>query len=186
MRALNWLSIAAALLINAFVPLALSAPLEPSPSVQIGKETLVGAWRLVRIDFSGPNGPLTDPVFGPNPTGIIIYDPSGWMNVQIVTANRPTIARPATRTSGVDTPEDARLKASALDTYYAYFGTWEYDSAKSTIYHHLKASLLPYETGLDYPREVKFDGKHLSLIVHAQQMGEARTRSLVWERVPSN
>ena len=59
----------------------------------------------------------------------------------------------------------ARHKASALDTYCAYFGAWEYDPEKSTIYHHLQAFLLPYETGMDYLRKVKFDGKHLSLIV---------------------
>jgi hypothetical protein len=137
----------------------------------------------VGIDYSGPNGSLLDPVFGPNPQGLIIYDSSGWMSVQIVTANRPAIARPASRTSGVETADDAKLAAQAFDTYYAYFGGWEFDADKSVITHHLKASLLPYETGIEYRREVTFDGVHLKLIARSQETGEERHRTLVWSRV---
>jgi hypothetical protein len=162
-------------------PVALPAS---AASLRIDRQGILGLWRLVRIDYSGPNGPLKDPVFGPNPSGTIIYDSSGWMSVQIVTGNRPRLGNPATRLSGLNTLEEAQLKAAALDSYYAYFGTWTYDSGKSTISHHLVASLLPDETGLDYQREVQFDGRHLSLIVHRQSEGEARTRTLVWERLP--
>jgi hypothetical protein len=150
---------------------------------RLTKEAIIGAWHLVRIDYSGPNGVLVDPVFGPNPQGIIIYDRSGWMSVQIVTANRPAIARPVTRTSGLVTADDAKLAAAAFNTYYAYFGSWEFDPVNSTITHHLKASLLPYETGQEYRREVTFDGEHLKLMVRSQQMGEVRLRTLVWARV---
>ena len=69
-------------------------------------------------------------MFGPNSRGIIIYDRSGWMSVQIFTANRPRMIEPATRTSGPFSPEEAKIKAAAIDTYYAYFGTWESDAAK--------------------------------------------------------
>jgi hypothetical protein len=147
------------------------------------KESIVGAWRLIRIDYAGPNGPLPDPVFGPNPQGIIIYDSSGWMSVQIVTANRPTMTGPATRTSGEVSTDDAKLAAQAFNTYYAYFGSWEFDAATSVITHHLKASLLPYETGVEYRREVTFDGINLKLIVQSQQGNETRQRTLVWTRV---
>jgi hypothetical protein len=123
-------------------------------------------------------------VFGPNPSGIIIYDSSGWMSAQIVTANRPKLGNPATRLLSPNTPEGDQLKAAALDSYYAYFGTWTYEPAKAIVTHHLVASLLPDETGLDYQREVRFDGRRLTLIVHTQMDGEARTRTLVWERPP--
>jgi Lipocalin-like domain len=163
--------------------LARSATPEHVAAAKLTKETIIGAWRLVGIDYSGPNGSLVDPFFGPNPQGIIIYDRSGWMSVQIVTANRPAIARPASRTSGVVTADDAKLAAQAFDTYYAYFGSWEFDAVNSVITHHLKASLLPYETGVEYRREVTFDGLHLKLIVRSQQNGEMRLRTLVWARV---
>ena len=156
---------------------------EQPAAAKLNREAIVGAWRLVGIDYSGPKGSLVDPVFGPNPQGMIIYDSSGWMSVQIVTANRPTIARPASRTSGVLTADEAKLAAQAFDTYYAYFGSWEFDAATSVITHHLKASLLPYETGVEYRREVTFDGAHLKLIVRSQQNSETRQRTLVWTRV---
>jgi hypothetical protein len=156
---------------------------ERSVAAKPTKQTIVGAWRLVSIDYSGPNGALADPVFGPNPQGIIIYDQSGWMSVQIVTANRPVIRRPAMRTSDVLTADDAKLAAAAFDTYYAYFGTWDYDADTSVMTHHLKSSLLPYETGLDFRREVAFDGAHLTLIARSQEKGEARQRRLVWRKI---
>jgi hypothetical protein len=156
----------------------------PSPKAaqKLTKQAIVGVWRLVSIDYSGRNGALADPVFGPNPQGIIIYEQSGWMSVQIVTANRPVMISPATRTSGVVTAEDAKLAARAFDTYYAYFGTWDYNADTAVITHHLKSSLLPYETGLDYRREVMFDGVHLTLIARFQERGEERQRTLVWTR----
>jgi len=162
---------------------AQSAQPSPTAAQKLTKQAIVGAWRLVSIDYSGPNGALADPVFGPNPQGIIIYEQSGWMSVQIVTANRPVMTRPATRTSGVVTADDAKLAAGAFDTYYAYFGTWDYNADTSVITHHLKSSLLPYETGLDYRREVTFDGVHLKLIGRSQERGEERQRTLVWTRV---
>jgi hypothetical protein len=165
------------------VSFARSETLEHVAATKLARGTIIGAWRLVGIDFSGPNGPLMDPVFGPNPQGIIIYDSSGWMSVQIVTANRPTIARPASRTSGVPSSDEAMLASQAFNTYYAYFGSWEFDPVESVITHHLKASLLPYETGSDYRREVTFDGIHLNLIARSQQNGETRQRTLVWTRV---
>jgi hypothetical protein len=162
---------------------AQSAQPSPTAAQKLTKQAIVGAWRLISIEYSGPNGALADPVFGPNPQGIIIYEQSGWMSVQIVTANRPVMTRPATRTSGVVTSDDAKLAAGAFDTYYAYFGTWDYNADTSVITHHLKSSLLPYETGLDYRREVTFDGVHLKLIARSQEGGEERQRTLVWTRV---
>jgi hypothetical protein len=163
--------------------MAQSAPPERAVAAKLTKQVIIGAWRLVGIYYSGPNGALADPVFGPDPQGIIIYDQSGWMSVQIVTANRPAIGKPATRTSRVVTPDDAKLAAVAFDTYYAYFGTWDYNADTSVITHHLNSSLLPYETGLEYRREVTFDGVHLKLIARSQETGEERHRTLVWTRV---
>jgi Lipocalin-like domain len=162
---------------------AQSAPPSPAVTQKLSRQAIVGAWRLVSIDYTGPNGPLADPVFGSDPQGIIIYDQSGWMSAQIVSANRPVMNRPETRTSGVVTVDDAKLAAAAFDTYYAYFGTWDYNSDTSVITHHLKSSLLPYETGQDYRREVKFDGALLKLIARSQERGEEHRRTVVWTRI---
>jgi hypothetical protein len=164
------------------VSLAQSQSPEHGAAGKLTAESIIGAWRLVGIDYSGPDGALVDPVFGPNPQGIIIYDRSGWMSVQVVTSNRPTMARPVTRTSGVVTADEAKLAAAAFNTYYAYFGSWEFDAASSAITHHLKASLLPYETGVDYRRSVSINGGRLELTVSNQVNGETRLRTLTWER----
>jgi Lipocalin-like domain len=183
MRALKAAIVSLVLITGFSAALAQSAPPERAAAAKPTKQVIIGAWRLVGIDYAGPNGSLTDPVFGPNPQGVIIYDQSGWMSVQIVTANRPAMARPATRTSRVVAPEDAKLAAAAFDTYYAYFGTWDYNAETSIITHHLNSSLLPYETGLEYRREVTFDGEYLKLIARSQERGEERVRTLVWTRV---
>jgi hypothetical protein len=165
------------------VALAQPAPPERAAAANLTKRAIIGVWRLAGIDYSGPNGALADPVFGPNRQGILIYDQSGWMSVQIVTANRPVIAKPAARTARVATPDDAKLAAVAFDTYYAYFGTWDFNADTSVITHHINSSLLPYETGLEYGQEAVLDGVQLKLIARSQDMGEERHRTLVWTRI---
>jgi hypothetical protein len=157
---------------------------EQAATPKLTKDAIIGAWRLVDIEYSGPNGSLVDPVFGANSQGLIIYDPSGWMSVQIFSADRPAMPRPATRTSGPAVPEANAAKAAAFDSYYAYFGTWDYDAGTSIITHHLKSSLLPHETGVDYRRSVSIHGGRLDLTVSNQVNGENRQRTLTWERVP--
>jgi hypothetical protein len=178
-----WSALISCALANGFVvQKAYSA--SPDHTAGATRQQLVGAWHLVSIEYSGPAGPLPDPVFGPDPHGFIIYDRSGWMSVQIFTANRPTMTRPATRTSGVVSPENAQLNSQAFDTYYAYFGTWEYDATTATVTHHLKSSLLPYETGQDYKRQVDLQGAQLRLTALMGEGDEAPRRILTWERVP--
>lgn len=182
MRHLITVLISCGLAVSIWLEGAHSALPSPPPGEKPTRQEIVGAWHLVSIDYSGPNGALADPVFGPNPQGIIIYEQSGWMSVQIVTANRPVMTRQLTRTSGVLTAEDAMVAAAAFNTYYAYFGTWDYDADTSVITHHLSSSLLPYEIGLEYRREATFDGVRLKLIARSQVGGEERQRTLVWTR----
>ena len=148
----------------------------------IDRDGIVGVWQLVRIDFIRDGKPAKDPNFAANPTGEIIYDRSGWMGVQIVTAPRPVLTEKP-RTSGVNSAADAQAKAAAMDSYYAYYGRWTFDAATSVVHHRLNASLLPYETGTEKIRDAKFDGQYLSLIVHAPKR-ENWTRTLVWKRQP--
>ena len=162
---------------------AQSARPERAAVAKLTREAIVGAWSLSGVDYSGPNGALADPIFGPNPQGLVIYEQSGWMSVQIVTANRPVMARPTARASRVATPDEAKLAAAAFDTYYAYFGTWDYNADTSVITHHINSSLLPYESGMEYRREVVLDGARLKLIARSEDMGEERHRTLVWTRI---
>ena len=40
----------------------------------VTREGLIGVWRLVRIDYSGPHGSTVDPFYQAGSTGLLIYD----------------------------------------------------------------------------------------------------------------
>jgi hypothetical protein len=168
--------------------ICLCVPLcQAAPSGRIGvplrtKQQLIGAWRLVGIDYSDRSGPIVDPFYQAGSTGIIIYDASGWMSVHIAAPHRKAWEVPSSRLPS-DAAQDAQLKAAAFDGYYAYFGTWEFYRGKSVVTHHLKSSLIPAETGLDYAQKVTLEGGRLVFTVHSGAQGQETTRTKVWERV---
>jgi hypothetical protein len=144
---------------------------------------LLGAWRLVAIEYSGPGGGTEDPYYQAGSSGILIYDPSGWMSVHITAPNRRSWVAPAVRVPPAR-EENATLKAEAFDTYYAYYGTWDYDAAASTVTHHVKSSVIPAEAGSDYTQTVSLEGARLIFTVQSGT-GDARTvRKKVWQRIP--
>jgi hypothetical protein len=80
--------------------------------------------------------------------------------------------------------EDTALKAEAFDTYYSYYGTWDYDAATSVVTHHVKSSIIPAETGLDYVQTVTLEGGRLIFTVRSGSPGTETVRKKVWERLP--
>ena len=130
-----------------------------------------------------PDGPMTDPFYNADPTGILIYQASGWMSVQIVGQPRPAMQAEASRPPRTETVEDARRKAAVLDTYYAYFGTWDYDAAASTVTHHIKSSLIPGESGMSYAQTVALQGGNLILTSRREVAGVATVQRKVWRRI---
>jgi hypothetical protein len=143
---------------------------------------LVGAWRLEAIEYRGPNGETLDPFYQAGSSGIIIYDPSGWMSVQIVAPNRRGVEAPPLRVPR-DAGGDAALKAEAFDTYYSYYGTWDFDIATSVVTHHVKSSLITAESGLSYAQTVLLDGGRLIFTVRSGAPGRETLRRKIWERV---
>src|SRR5271168_353215 len=83
--------------------IGLCVPLHPAASADRGdpahlaRQDLIGAWRLLRIEYSGPHGPIVDPFYQSDSTGIIIYDSSGWMSMYIVAPHRQAWEVPASR-----------------------------------------------------------------------------------------
>jgi len=127
---------------------------------------------------------MIDPFYNADSTGMLVYDPSGWMSVQIVGRHRPAMEAAASRPTH-DTAGDAQLKAAVLDTYYAYFGTWDYDEATSTVTHHVKSSLIPGETGVSYSQTVTLDGGRLVFTTRREVAGVAAVQKKVWQRILS-
>jgi hypothetical protein len=170
-------------LICVCAPLCRAAPLDPGGPPHLTAQQLVGAWRLTSIDYSGPRGSTVDPFYQAESSGVLIYEPSGWMSVQILAPHRQAWGVPESRLPSIATPQDARLKVAAFDTYYAYFGTWDFDAATSVVTHHVVSALIPAETEVNYAQSVTLERGHLILTVRGGGKGEETVRRKIWERL---
>jgi hypothetical protein len=148
------------------------------------RSELIGAWRLVSVETIRPNGEVIYPFYGRHPEGLIVYDASGWMSVQIVSDPKPSVPIADSREAFL--AASSADKAAAVDGYYAYCGTWTLDASTSTVTHHIKQSLYPAERGEDGVRRVTVSGDRLTLTAKTHEMGEDHQRKLVWKRVPAN
>lgn len=146
------------------------------------REKFVGAWRLVSIETIRPNGEVIYPFYGKHPEGLIMYDNSGWMSVQIVSDPAAKVPSRSSREEVMAAP--AAEKSSAFDNYYSYCGTWSLDTSQQKVIHHIRQSLIPGEVGEDYVRHYVLDGDRLTLTAKTHEMGEDHQRKLVWQRLP--
>ncbi|HEY1470470.1 MAG TPA: lipocalin-like domain-containing protein [Candidatus Acidoferrum sp.] len=154
---------------------------ERDPRTTSAEEALVGAWRLVSVETFRSSGEVIYPFYGKHPEGLLIYDRSGWMSVQIVSDPKPLVPKVDSREVFLaSTPAE---KAAAADGYYAYFGTWTVDAANSTVTHHIDQSFYPGERCEAGVRRMSIRGKLLTLVAKTHEMGEDHERKLVWERV---
>ena len=170
------------LLVVCSLALVFSQPHLAQPASAV-EERLIGAWRLISLETVRPNGEVIYPFFGRHPEGLLIYDRSGWMSVQIVSDPKPAVPISDTREGFLAAP--ATEKARAIDGYYAYCGTWTVDPSGRTVTHHIRQSLSPGERGEEAVRRLSLDGNQLTLVAKAHEMGEDHDRRLVWERVPT-
>jgi hypothetical protein len=157
-----------------------ASPAAPHPE-ELSKK-FVGAWRLVSIEG---NPPGRTNVYD-RPTGLIMYDPSGHMCVNIVLkADRKPFA-PFTKGLLTATPEE---KAAAFESYAAYFGTFTVDAKAGIITHHLEGNLIPGRQGTDNVRWFEFQGDDRLLLIPIEDgkggvlARKDATYKLLWERL---
>jgi hypothetical protein len=143
---------------------------------------LIGAWQLIGVETISPRGEITYPFYGKKPEGLLIYDPSGWMSIQIVSDPKPTVPRDDTRDGFTKSP--AAERAAAADGYYAYLGAFTVDTKTSSVAHHIKESLYPGERGQVVVRHYSIVDGRLTLVAKFREMGEEHQRRLTWERLP--
>lgn len=134
----------------------------------------VGAWKLVAIE--GRQVTRRDRI------GLLMYDTTGHMAVQIMPPDRPKFAS-ADRRQG----SQEEIKA-AFAGYTAYFGPYEVNEADGVVTHHLEGSIFPNEVGRDNIRYYEFSGDRLTLIPTTMVDGKLTPKSsatvrLIWERV---
>jgi Lipocalin-like domain len=137
-------------------------------SAQLGSDAnaaarFYGAWRYVGATVDGKPRPGR----GRNPKGMIYYDPSGAMAVQVAPD------RERLKAGAEPTAEEAK---AALAEYIAYFGTYSVDARAGTVTHHRHASVQPGDVA-DLVRGYEFAGDRLIL----RPLG---TRNeVIWERL---
>jgi hypothetical protein len=140
----------------------------------------VGAWRLFATEGNPPDRPGQ---YGENPNGLLIFDQSGRMALQIATRDdRKPLPPPAKAT-----PDE---KASAFDSYVAYFGTYTVDANAGTVTYHLEENMIPGRRGVNNVRWFEFQGDdHLLLVPTEDGKGGKLTSRQdakfhhVWERI---
>ncbi|MBV9340235.1 MAG: lipocalin-like domain-containing protein [Acidobacteria bacterium] len=142
-------------------------------------DKFVGAWRLVSVEG-------TDATFHfayDHPTGILTYDRSGWMAVQI---DIKGIRKPFVNGPTAGTVEE---KVAAFDNYVAYYGTYTVDLKAQTITHHLKDASPPNWRGVNNVRWFEFQGNDRLLLI-PRENGKGgvierknATYTLLWERL---
>jgi hypothetical protein len=152
-------------------------------SVRVTREELIGAWHLVRIEYSGPHGSTVDPFYQEGSTGLLIYDASGWMSVRIAAPGRRGFEVPSARQAADDNAALAALKVSAFDSYYAYDGTWDFHPETAELVHHVVSSLLPAENGVTYTQSVSIEGGRLVFYNRSVDKGQPTERRKIWERI---
>jgi hypothetical protein len=149
-----------------------SALAQTSTARGVTAKQLVGTWTLVRYEVTRPNGAKLYP-YGDPSKGVLTYDTSGRMSVQIMRPNR----RHATDQQ--ETSEDIR---DAYNGYVAYFGRYSLDREGSVVTHHVEGSLDTWRIGVDQVRPLKLDGGRLVLSAEFTTDGERRTHTITWER----
>jgi hypothetical protein len=152
------------------------------PSEHLTRARLVGVWRLARIEYSGPHGETVDPFYQAGSTGLLIYDSSGWMSVDIAAPDRRSFEVPGRRLAPDADGNVEALKAAAFDSYYAYDGTWNFNAETSELVHHVVSSLLPAERGMSYTQKVSLEGDRLIFTNRSGAKGAEIVRRKIWER----
>jgi hypothetical protein len=152
------------------------APSPPPPPPPAPGPSLLGAWALLSAETVRGDGQVA-PAFGDRVNGLLIYDRSGEMSLQIA-GDRPGVG-------GVEayqslSPQDRLV---FLDSYYAYFGTFEVDEAAHVVIHRVRASLRPNETGASYRRQFGIEGERLTLATPPEaRAGEMLINRLIFVR----
>src|SRR5712692_5037082 len=132
-------------------------------------ERFIGAWRLVSVEEEAPDGEVVYP-YGQDAAGLLIYDPSGRMSVQIMRRDRA----PLSSADWQSLPAEEIKKT--IEGFTAFFGSYEVDEANGSVIHRVEGHVLPESVGKVLGREFTFSGDVLIL-------KPSPNRRVIWERI---
>jgi len=132
-------------------------------------ERFIGAWRLVAFEEHGPDGEVSYP-YGQDAVGLLVYDSSGRVSVQIMRRDRAPLS-----SADLQTVPAEELK-TAVEGFTAFFGAYEVDEANGIVIHRVEGHVLPDSVGKVLTRHFAFVGDLLIL-------KPSPNRVVLWERV---
>lgn len=134
--------------------------------------SFLGSWKLISAEYRGATQ-IAYP-FGTDPVGLLIYDPAGWMSVQIMRRDYG---------QEVITPNHSDKKNRAsFNGYLGYFGTYEFDEKNAQAFHRVTGSTLSHWVGSVQQRSYEFVDEKLIFSSPATSKGEEIMAVLTWVR----
>jgi hypothetical protein len=155
------------------LPLALLSA-QAIPAEEALDRQLVGTWRLVSVDNVGSDGSRVA-LYGPNPTGLLMFDAHGRYASQIMRAERPRFAS-GKKSDG--TPAEYKATAQGVN---AHFGEYAADRTGGRIVFRIQHALFPNWEGTTQEREFTLEGDELKYRVPAPTSGGG-IDEVVWRR----
>ncbi len=166
----------AAFLITAGVTLATVNAEEPHTPVSGSPQSLVGTWKLTAYEDHLADGSIEYP-YGGKPVGLLIYDATGHMAIQIMKMPHPKVA------SGDEEKVAPEEKRALFDSYIAYFGTYVVDWAKKTVTHKVAGDLYDVYVGTSQDRPFQLNGDRLTLTPRWTEDGKNIQGLRIFDRV---
>jgi hypothetical protein len=148
--------------------LTFTPPISAAFAQQSLKDRIIGAWKIISWESLRPNGQIVNIWMGLHPTGLIIYQPNGYMAVQIMADPRPTFVQNA-----ATSPPPYDEFRNAFFGYYAYWGTYTINDAGTGVVHNVQGSERPIEVGRKYERSISLDGTKLVITTPSYKAGLA-------------
>ena len=139
---------------------------------------LIGSWALVSYESSDTE---SRQFRGPTPIGLLYYDRTGHMAVQISPdrqRRRFTGPQAGVFTGPQPTPDEA---LDAISGYAAYFGTYIVDERAQTVTHKRIGNINPGGVG-DFVRRYEFLTEDRVALVPTERT-DLRAVRLTWERL---
>lgn len=140
------------------------------------ERALLGSWRLVSYEDKPATGPIDYP-YGQRPRGLLIYDATGHMAIQIMKNPHPNVA------SGDEERATPQEKLALLDAYVAYFGTYRVDVARGVVITRAEGDLYDVYVGRDEERSFELSGDRLTLKTRWAKEGQAWSGTRAFLRI---
>ena len=137
---------------------------------------LVGSWKLVSYEDRQASGKPVYP-YGRAPAGLLVYDATGHMAVQMMKTPPPDVA-----TDDWDR-FTTQEKLALFDGYVAYFGKFEVDSSRKVVTHLPSADLSRLYIGRREERHYQLTDDRLVLSETWVQSGKQWSGVRVFERL---